>query len=66
MGVSSSGELHESRPWSLVKWLMLLPLGIAATLFFWPFLLVGPMWLALAALLLGLIWKTWRDYFAAS
>jgi hypothetical protein len=66
LGVSESGELHESRPWSIGKWLLMLPLGIGALFLFWPLLFVGPMWFALAALLIGAIWKMWHDYRAAS
>lgn len=66
MGVSGSGELHESRPWSIGKWLLILPLGFGALFLFWPLLFVGPMWFVLGALLIGVIWKIWYDYGAAS
>ena len=60
MGVSGSGDIQESRPWSLVKWFVLLPLGIIATAFFVPFLFTEILWLGLIASFLWLIFKTWR------
>jgi hypothetical protein len=61
LGVSSSGEVQESRPWSLWKWLGILTVGGVAAVLLFPFLFTWLFWLALGGFLAVLTYRTWRS-----
>ncbi len=58
--VSASGEVQESRPWSLWKWVAILAVGGLAAVLIFPFLFTWLFWLALGGLLTVLTYRTWR------
>jgi len=58
--LSSSGRVVTSPPWYRSKWMLFLPVGIVAWLIFWPLLLQGGTWVLVCALLVWLIYRTWR------
>jgi hypothetical protein len=60
MTVSSSGEVRESRPWSIWKWLGILPFGLLAYVLVFPLLFTWVFWAALAVLFAVLTYRTWR------
>jgi hypothetical protein len=60
IGLSTSGEVQESRPWSLWKWIAILTVGTVAAVTVFPSLFLGAFWIGLGALLVVLIYRTWR------
>lgn len=60
IGLSASGEVDESRPWSFGKWIALLSVGAVAAVLAFPFLFTWIFWLALGVFLTVLTYRTWR------
>jgi hypothetical protein len=59
IGLSTSGTIEESRPWSLWKWGAILVVGGIAAVAISPSLFTGLFWLALGGLLAVLTYRTW-------
>jgi hypothetical protein len=60
ISVSTSGEVNESRPWPLRKWIAILPVGAVVAVVVFPFLFTWLFWAALGGLLIVLTYRTWR------
>ena len=59
IAVSSSGRVDEAKPWYRSLWILFLPVGVIVCLTVFPFLLVGVGWIALAGMLIWLVYRTW-------
>ena len=58
--ISASGRARFASRWAAWRWLVYIPLGIAGIVLFYP-ILWGPVgFLALAAVLAWLIYRTWH------
>ena len=61
ISVSTSGEVNESRPWPLRKWIAILPVGAVVAVLVFPLLLyTWVFWAALGGVLIALTFRTWR------
>jgi hypothetical protein len=60
IGISTSGEVEESRPWSLWKWIAILAVGTVAAVFVFPSLFFGVFWVDLGVFPIALTYGTWR------
>ena len=60
ISVSTSGEVEETRPWPLVKWMAILAVGAVVAVLVFPFLFTWILWVALGGPLIGLAYRTWR------
>jgi hypothetical protein len=60
LSFSTSGEVEESRPWSLWKWIGILAIGAVVGVLVFPLVFSWLFWFALGALLIVLTYRTWR------
>jgi hypothetical protein len=58
--LSTSGEVNESRPWSLAKWIVILSVGTVVAVLVFPSLFTWLFWAGLGAFLIVLTYRTWR------